>query len=818
MTFGRGAGWRLVAVWFALSLPGHAVTVAAELARIGDRPAPVLEQRRAKAAVLVVLPPNTPVQVLDREDDWCWIVAEGEATGGIVRVGWVRKEALARIAPQSAVRPPAMSQPTPGGFGAAPVAATAASRIETVATERIERHVIPPVGGPSPEPIDRLTAPPPSLSPLVAAAEAAKRTSDARPPRPTGSGSAGSTGSAAAPPPPAGSSANRGTSLGSWIQPLGLRASVGFGYQSASVSQASGRLDDRRIGGLATVAATFAVLDPKILAVDFSGDFQMGRTTSHAPSNAFSDKTGLNSYRLEVGVLTGRSAPLRIYADRVSTTTGFQPMGESADALRRTRGVRTTSGFTWDVNAPKVPRIQLSASTGLQRDDRDYLFGYSSTNSEQRAELRVTGDRPKAKFDLDITHGDFLYDVPAAGMRSRTGSDLLVAGGRFAPTGRLSIDVHGRASRFQLGNGFSASSVTGIGGDAAVRYQFTTNVAAVGRYSRSTNVFEAVLSGQVDPRETGSTALVPSGALAGPTEFSDGEVRLERSTRRLTTAAIFKTVSYGVPGFLPPTLSALTTAGGLVRAERTVKGFTLAAGFEGSAGTALSNQQMREPYREIGVQAGIARDAGSVIRFGLDASVRRTGRLDFYPVNLEARFVTARLETTRPGWAVVHASVTRFHAVRDIVYVDTQDQHTSFTVGVGSRWYEATADIGQSETNPLLLSPYVVSGRPEVVLLLASRPEMLRNLIVSTDRSRSFGLQVRPVSGLLVQGRVRRLEQAYPGLLGYSIRGAQVWATYQVREVQLEFGLESFDSRTTFGNVHDQRIYFKVRRDLLFMR
>jgi hypothetical protein len=623
--------------------------------------------------------------------------------------------------------------------------------------------------------------------------------------------------SAAAPPPPAGSAPSQGWSLGGWIQPLALRGSVGFGYQSANVRQASGSLDDRLVGGLASVSTAFAVLDPKILTVDFSGEFQLGRTKSGSAAGLYNDKVGLSSYRVEVGVLTGRSAPLRVFADRVSSTNTFQPLGESLDPLRHTRGVRTTSGFRWDVAAPHVPRIQLSASTGLQSDQRDYLFGYSSTNRERRAELRVSGDRPWARFDVDFTHGEFVYDVPAAGMRSSTGSDLLLVSGRLSPSKRLSLDVHARASRFKLGNGSSGSSVTGIGGDASALFRLTRNIAATGRYSYSSNTFEAVLSGQVDPRQTGAASANPA-VIGTPTVFSDGEVRLERSTRALTTAAIFRSVSFGVPGFLPPTLTALTTAGGLVRTERTVKALTLSAGAEASAGTARSNLGAREPYREFGIQAGITSHAGSLLRFGIDANVRRTGRLDFYPVNLESRFVTARFETTRPGWAVIHASVTHFDTLRDIVYADTRDRHTGFMVAVSSRWYEAAVDVGESDTNPLFLSSSILGSRPDVMTLLVSQPDLVRNLLVSTDRSKSFSLQVRPVSGLTIQGRVRRLEQAYPDLFGFQIRGKQVLATYQLREVQLEVGAEWFDSVTSFGAVQDRRIYFRIRRDLLFMR
>jgi hypothetical protein len=789
---------------------GGSSALAAESARVGGRPADVRPQRSDRAAALVVLTPGTEVQVLDRQDGWCWVLVPTNTSDGRVRPGWIRMELLVPdgAAGSSVV---AVSAVTTGNAGSAAAPRTAAEPPPVVPGERL----LPAAGGgPSADSIDHpaIVVPAPA-SPLASAAEAARRASAAA--RPTSGGAGGS--SAAAPPAPVGSEPVRSWSMGSWIQPRGFRASVGFGYQSANVRQASGSLDDRLIGGLATVATSFAILDPKIFTVDFSGEFQLGRTKSGSSAGTFNDKAGLASYRLDLGVLTGRSAPLRIFADRVSSTSTFQPLGDSLDPLRHTRGTRSTSGFTWDVTAPHVPRIQLSASTGLQSDQRDYLFGYSSTNRERRAELRVTGDRPSARFDVDFTHGDFVYDVPAAGMRSSTGSDLFLASGRLSPSRRLSIDLHARASRFQLGNGVAGSSVTGIGGDAAARYQLTKNVSASGHYTYSSNTFEAVLSGQIDPRRTG-TGSASSVAVASPSVFSDGEVRLERSTRALTTAAIFRNVSFGVPGLLPPTLTALTTAGGLVRTERTVKAFTLSAGAEGSAGTAQSNLGAREPYRELGFHAGISSAAGSLLRFGVDANMRRTGRLDFYPVNLESRFVTAHVETTRPGWAVIHASVTHFDTLRDIVYADTRDRHTGFMVSLSSRWYDASVDVGQSDNSPLPLASSILGSRPDAIMLLASRPDLIRNLLVSTDRSRTFSLQLRPIAGLTIQGRLRRLEQAYPGLFGFQIRGEQILGTYQLREVQLELGVESFDSVTSFGNIRDRRLYFKVRRDLLFMK
>jgi hypothetical protein len=91
---------------------------------------------------------------------------------------------------------------------------------------------------------------------------------------------------------------------------------VGFDFQQASVRQDSNSLNHRELGGLANIAASFAVLDPQIFSVDFSGEFQLNRTTNSSSGGSFLDTTNLNSFRLDIGVLTGRAAPLHLYTDR----------------------------------------------------------------------------------------------------------------------------------------------------------------------------------------------------------------------------------------------------------------------------------------------------------------------------------------------------------------------------------------------------------------------------------------------------------------------------------------------------------------------
>jgi hypothetical protein len=660
-------------------------------------------------------------------------------------------------------------------------------------------------------------------SDLFAAAESAKRESAAAAAERAARARAGKKGassspSSGGPPAPVGGAPRQGGGIiGDWIVPRALRASFGFNYQSANVRQTPGSLDDRLLGGGGTVVTSFAILDPRILSIDFAGDVQASRTTSQASLASFRNASGLQSYRVDLGVLTGRRAPLRIYADRVSSTSDLQPFGATLDPLRRTRGVRTGAGFTWDLDVdPALPHIWIAASTGRQLDDRNYVFGYSSTNDEQRAEIRASREYTRGRYDLHFTHGAFAYDVPAAGVRSDTGSDVFLATGRLTPSDRLTLDLHARGSRFRFGAGSQLSTVTGAGADAGVRYQFPGHFAVSGRYSFSNNAFEAALSGRLGAGQPGATPVTSASQLATRTRFQDGEGRVEYATRALTAAVVAKGVSFDVPPSQATTLSALKTAGGLIRAQRSSHGLTVTAGADASAGTAWSNQRSAHAYHEAGIEVALSYDAARAVRFGVDGSARRVGRLAFFPVTLEARTTSFRFETTRPGWARLRASVTRFDSLRDIMLSDARDRHTGYSVGLGGRWYDVSADFDQTDTRSMLLAPDVFGSRPEVAILIASRPEIFRNLLAATDRSRVFSLQLRPAAGLQLQARVRRQEQLYPDLFGFRVNGGQAWVSYQVRELQLEVGWEYFDSWTSFGNVRDRRVYVRVRRDVVF--
>jgi hypothetical protein len=64
--------------------------------------------------------------------------------------------------------------------------------------------------------------------------------------------------------------------------------------------------------------------------------------------------------------------------------------------------------------------------------------------------------------------------------------------------------------------------------------------------------------------------------------------------------------------------------------------------------------------------------------------------------------------------------------------------------------------------------------------------------------------------------RARAIEQhrRYQGQDEWDLMGGQLSGTYQLRELQIEFGWERMDSSSLFYNTRDRRIYVRVRRDV----
>ena len=91
-------------------LIGGGLSLAGDKVRVGGRPSPVMERRSTRAPVLAVLQPNTSVEVLDREDGWCWVLVQADSAAGSARAGWIRKEALVPDVPSGVSNPPAAAR------------------------------------------------------------------------------------------------------------------------------------------------------------------------------------------------------------------------------------------------------------------------------------------------------------------------------------------------------------------------------------------------------------------------------------------------------------------------------------------------------------------------------------------------------------------------------------------------------------------------------------------------------------------------------------------------------------------------------------
>jgi hypothetical protein len=95
-----------------------------------------------------------------------------------------------------------------------------------------------------------------------------------------------------------------------------------------------------------------------------------------------------------------------------------------------------------------------------------------------------------------------------------------------------------------------------------------------------------------------------------------------------------------------------------------------------------------------------------------------------------------------------------------------------------------------------------------------SRPDLVRTLLGASDRNRALSIQLRPWPGLQLNGRVLRQTQQYPSLFDLNQDGEQVWAVWQLRQLQLELGWERLDSTSSFTAIRGRRLYVRVRRDL----
>ena len=757
-------------------------------ARVSSRRPPPCWSGPAEAPRSITIAPRGPsLELVGRENDWCWVLIPHDQFG-TRRAGWVRCALLLEPGvPASAIHAP-------------PPAAAGGHRTRH---PMLDDRVVPAAARSTPPwPATLRTGHVPRLCP------ANRLGLRQNVPFPTRARRRPRSAWTRAPPVPRSST---------WIQPRMLRASVAAGYEASQNGSSGAVSDDRILQGAFTVATSFAILDPRVATIDFSGDFQTGRNNRSTPGADYHNGNTLTGYRFDASFLSGRSAPLRVFSDRVSNDASMVPLTSTIDPSQFTYSVRTSTGFNVGCRRAEPPAPPGVGVEGRQSDERNYLFGYSSFNDEQRADVRVTQNLGFGRYDVNYSYGRFVYDVPDANVRSDTGNDLLHRHGPLAAD--PSIVVRRRWP------------------DVTVPLRPHRPLEQRVRFRRRPRRPLPLLAEALGLRPLRVLVEhVRSRALgcdpgAGPAHRGSRQPGRDRHEHllpgRRRTRGIRRAAARPCPRSPDsrPTASPRGSRSRLAACEpsacwRAWSGTRSASRSPGSvdvsAGSAASNRLQTAPYREAGVQAGLSREWAQRFRVSADGGLRGVSRLPFYPVNLDSRSLTGAVDTLVPAWARVRLAVTWTNNLRDILYNDNRDQHAGYTMSISGRWYDVSVDVNRLSTRSLLLPSDVLGGRPDVALLLASNPEIYRNVLGSADHSRALTIGLRPWRGLQVNGRIVRQSQEYPTLYNLLQEGEQVWAVWQIRELQLEVGWERLESTSSFTLISGRRFYVRVRRDLTF--
>lgn len=595
-----------------------------------------------------------------------------------------------------------------------------------------------------------------------------------------------------------------------WFIVQSLRGNLGGGFESVTIGYDATRAEESGGTGLAGINGSFAIVDPRLLNINAGADLQQSSVRRSTM------KTGGSfwNYRVELATRTGPDAPLHLFANRATADLDLRPLGPQDVPFGRTRGIRTSRGASWSVSTPRLPKFEFSALSSRQEDDRDPQLGLNSSNSESRTMFRALDDSGRMRYDVNYAHRSADYEVPQAQVGTQTSDDLLNATVHLTPGRTLAIDTSGRASRYRDDVNGTGRSFGGMGGGAAVRWQFRPQFSAAANYDFSTNIIEALVTGSVEATVPGIGGPVTGGLYRTHTLFQHADARVGYVTDRATIEAIARGISHGIPAFQPQTLSDLRTLGGSIRGQHPVHGFDLGAGFDFALGTAGSNRSLSEPYREFGGQASISRTLGQVVRITAEGSLRRNSRLIFYPLLLDSDAFSFRLESQSPQWAKALAAVRWSSGLRDGLDTAIRERHSSYTLGLSGSRYDLTLDVGTDRALSLLQPPDVIGSRIEAAMLIATRPELYLNLFGGADQLGTLTATFRPFKGFSVRARALEQHRRYQGQDEWDLMGGQISGTYQLRELQIELGWERMDSNSLLYNTRDRRYYVRIRRDV----
>jgi hypothetical protein len=569
----------------------------------------------------------------------------------------------------------------------------------------------------------------------------------------------------------------------------------------------------------ADLLGSLAVLDRRILSIDYSAGVQKAGVLADMSETTSRSSTVSTNYGLSVSVLPGGALPLRVFANRSaagSKSSTAIPGSETGN--QSSSGTHSSFGGDVEFGVARLARIQASGSVDSDDQVRNFLFGQNQSTRQRRATIRAFDVRPRFGYDVSYRYDDVKLDIPMADLSSRTTQEMLTATTRLVPSPKWQFTLGGRASRLRLGREGSDRGLEGVGMDASARITPRDRLFASVQFSYSSNLAEAVISGKA--RAEGAEVGGGGNAAAGLTRLAslDFDGRAGYSSEKATLEIITRSVSFGIPVGEAPMLTERRTVGTVGRWQTTLFGVQLSTSADGEVGTAWSNQGQSEPYRSGGAQASMTGQVARLARLSVNASARQANRLTFYVSQLASRTAGGRIETLLPAWARMTAAASWSSNRRDATSSDSKDEFLSWSLGLAGSKYSVVFDANQTDAHALLISPEVIGRRVDLVILTDRQPDLLRNLLGSFERSRQLSIRIQAFRSLQVQGFLRRESRTARGLFTQDSESQQVAVVYGIREVQLEAGWNRYMTASSLaaGRLDVQRFYVRIRRDVSF--
>ena len=514
------------------------------------------------------------------------------------------------------------------------------------------------------------------------------------------------------------------------FQVRGFRAVFGAGYEQATNTVVDGynvSYDDNLFAPLVTLQGSVAVLDPRIFSVDATVDLRLNLRQHRSESASYDDNDRLGNARVDMTLLAGRGAPLRLYYARADSRFQQRPLTADVMPLDLARfGEERTKGFSWDISPRRLPRVAVTGFHTRRRDYGSMLAGQDNNSEMGRFEARANQTHQFVRYDVSFTRDSTRFDYPLNGVSAGQAVDFLRASTTLTPARTLSIDLSGRGSRydFSAGDGIRRGrGFSGWGGDSSLRWSPSRHWEVLGTYSMSTNLAELALS-SASGAEAAREVTLPAAGDGAAVSFSrrslyqegSGWLRYSSADRATTLAVGGHALSLDPLPFGMATLDALRTVNVSADHRRNAAGFELSAGLEAAYGDVRSSRGETSDYLEGGGRARLGRTAGRA-RAAVEGGLRRTTAPYFYPVGGESWYAGADIDVGVTKSARIRLAAKQSLMVRDIVVQRGDDRTAAYSAGLSGPRFDVTYEYLDTDSTAV--------GLVETWLLTEMRPEQL---------------------------------------------------------------------------------------------